>query len=155
MYHQFTFHYASTLSQLTGGSRIDISIYIPLCFYFIRWIPIIVYICNIIYIPLCFYFIGVTHGKNPQVIADLHSTMLLLYHPKNTLNKMRQLHLHSTMLLLYLPLITSERFPIDIYIPLCFYFIANQQLVMDTGTHLHSTMLLLYRSQLIYVCFSS
>ena len=56
--HSFTFHYASTLSLHGSKNPWDgKSIYIPLCFYFIRH-HIFGGIRNRkIYIPLCFYFI--------------------------------------------------------------------------------------------------
>ena len=53
-------------------------IYIPLCFYFIGFLPSLCTRPVLIYIPLCFYFIRVLvflHIVRP----DLHSTMLLLY----------------------------------------------------------------------------
>ena len=53
----FTFHYASTLSRQAFPCLFPVRIYIPLCFYFI--LDREGHYCSecLIYIPLCFYFI--------------------------------------------------------------------------------------------------
>ena len=56
---QFTFHYASTLSGIPRELLFYSQIYIPLCFYFIRW----------------------SADRERRGIHNLHSTMLLLYRP--------------------------------------------------------------------------
>ena len=149
------------------------SIYIPLCFYFIRTIPL--------------------HKSRPS--HDLHSTMLLLYprgqlltetfkreftfHYASTLSILispmsKPLHnLHSTMLLLY-RLYHSDCIIADfiyiplcfyfilfgvfhsspssmIYIPLCFYFIISSCKLWQNGVYLHSTMLLLYPCYIVSI----
>ena len=74
-----------------------------------------------IYIPLCFYFIETAeHRQRPE--TNLHSTMLLLYQKRNTMQGSRK----------------------PIYIPLCFYFIRNHIIYAKHQIYLHSTMLLLY-----------
>ena len=125
----FTFHYASTLSTCRKyKGRLESSIYIPLCFYFIGKASGGSQVLLFIYIPLCFYFIV------EQLALDL---------PK--------FNLHSTMLLLY-PV--EERLPIPnkeiIYIPLCFYFIQGSWSRNWTNVNLHSTMLLLYLVSVIF-----
>ena len=119
----FTFHYASTISRLgenhysgiidlhstmlllypfsgVGYSPMN-PIYIPLCFYYIRYPEEEKSTCIGIYIPLCFYYILVLLSKPFALGWNLHSTMLLLYPP---------LRLWSMS-------------PRIIYIPLCFYYI--------------------------------
>ena len=55
---EFTFHYASTLSQSFPSAVLFFDIiYIPLCFYFIFISPKRRHVVTYIYIPLCFYFI--------------------------------------------------------------------------------------------------
>ena len=76
----FTFHYASTLSEWYHTDRGVYQIYIPLCFYFILKTKVI-----------------------DHVNKNLHSTMLLLYRRSSSG-----------------PSLTSP-----IYIPLCFYFIPS------------------------------
>ena len=120
---EFTFHYASTLSEadLFG-------------FFFF----------TIIYIPLCFYFI-IKLSHSIRVLCHLHSTMLLLYPALRHQKTSSHSHLHSTMLLLYRNEISIWHRIKRIYIPLCFYFIgdpASPEAI--ESIHLHSTMLLLY-----------
>ena len=78
--YKFTFHYASTLScwpswrkawpgsylhstmlllyrRPCGNGRMNLPIYIPLCFYFIGAWRSTLTVTVLIYIPLCFYFI--------------------------------------------------------------------------------------------------
>ena len=120
----FTFHYASTLSNILMSAKN------------LAWI---------IYIPLCFYFItSVLRRKELSAWFTFHyaSTLsritasqqirrvLFTFHYASTLSASARhfreqfLHLHSTMLLLYLckEWFRTENNPI--YIPLCFYFIA-------------------------------
>ena len=56
--YSFTFHYASTISKPAESSeRLKIFLYIPLCFYYIgRLCPDYREILHL-YIPLCFYYI--------------------------------------------------------------------------------------------------
>ena len=79
--YTFTFHYASTLSPIPTDEIAPASpIYIPLCFYFIpRWEPSEPFFLTVIYIPLCFYFIPRRSNLEHDFLANLHSTMLLLY----------------------------------------------------------------------------
>ena len=76
--------------------------------------------------------------------------MLLLYHIRYTTAIPRFFALHSTMLLLYQSDYNRLIIGIQLYIPLCFYYIAS---VYSTGAEmlnpLHSTMLLLYLSHII------
>ena len=96
----FTFHYASTLSNLKSKAELTKQIYIPLCFYFI--------------------------GDRTEIYTDdvchLHSIMLLLYQ-RVWAKKAYPADLHSIMLLLYREVPPINRDDLDIYIPLCFYFI--------------------------------
>ena len=142
----FTFHYASTLSKngkwtertwinlhstmlllyLTSGSLSWMGniIYIPLCFYFIYIGDVVVIENKEIYIPLCFYFIRCPLFLRHVQIADLHSTMLLLYLLCRNRIQPALIHLHSTMLLLYHSVSPWRTiYSLIIYIPLCFYFI--------------------------------
>ena len=76
---RFTFHYASTLSGYSDEEMVYDTIYIPLCFYFIRY--------------------GLTPCSRSS--SNLHSTMLLLYQKANMDEYALKENLHSTMLLLY------------------------------------------------------
>ena len=122
---QFTFHYASTLSQSLSSARPGRSVftfhyastlsfiestlmdgYVGFTFHYAstlsEWIDLWSHDGDHIYIPLCFYFI-------PPRIR------------------------------------TGER-TFFINIPLCFYFIRKEPAsCLGKGIHLHSTMLLLYR----------
>ena len=119
----FTFHYASTLSDLRRRlSPAAVGIYIPLCFYFIDWTIDNRTLWKPIYIPLCFYFIGYLRQLKRQ-----GSSFTFHYASTLSLEAVRctemELHLHSTMLLLYRQLQFKESSRSSIYIPLCFYFI--------------------------------
>ena len=61
-----------------------------------------------------------------KAYTNLHSTMLLLYrrYPPGKFSTI--FYLHSTMLLLYLINKLESMGYKDIYIPLCFYFIAME-----------------------------
>ena len=101
-----------------------------------------------IYIPLCFYFIQGSRSGYYSADLHLHSTMLLLYLFACRFYKFDFPHLHSTMLLLYLTTFKSSTYLFSIYIPLCFYFISHAALVTGSCfSYLHSTMLLLYLSK--------
>ena len=76
-----------------------------------------------IYIPLCFYFIRDFQSRFPCDLIYLHSTMLLLYLLRFRLSTACSSNLHSTMLLLYRSRCSLCVDRKDIYIPLCFYFI--------------------------------
>ena len=119
---QFTFHYASTLSEdftaiavyssnlhstmlllyrFQPGERV--LLHAPFTFHYastLSYRKVRTTIGLYIYIPLCFYFID--HNGNTEV---------------------RVFNLHSTMLLLYLSGVRSFSRSALIYIPLCFYFI--------------------------------
>ena len=126
-------------------SNISILIYIPLCFYFIVLLMHCSFAHLFIYIPLCFYFISGQKKGGDHGYKNLHSTMLLLYLFWIVWNVPLGRHLHSTMLLLYPA--GNDGFTVFtfIYIPLCFYFIRNRNLLFPAiRTDLHSTMLLLY-----------
>ena len=164
---KFTFHYASTLSKRRSeeGSR-RISIYIPLCFYFIGflvtvlcgviciYIPLCFYFINgissssirriEIYIPLCFYFICLflSHGQRAFLIY-IPLCFYFIEAPIGIAGEIR-IHLHSTMLLLYRKSQITCSMGSDIYIPLCFYFIEYPVILRIRKADLHSTMLLLY-----------
>ena len=96
----FTFHYASTLSYTIIWNSLALTIYIPLCFYFIRrW-----------------------DWYRGLVLYNLHSTMLLLYpggQGSAATVTVFTFHYASTLS------ITDKHYyiNINIYIPLCFYFI--------------------------------
>ena len=126
-------------------------IYIPLCFYFIRFKFEVKSEADTIYIPLCFYFIKEGTRSCLSAGPNLHSTMLLLYLLSYWIISSVFSNLHSTMLLLYRLSPRLRRRPpsqftfhyastlswqnpcrkdrILIYIPLCFYFIRFRQLI--------------------------
>ena len=143
---------------------LSITIYIPLCFYFITATRKWKWSAQYIYIPLCFYFI-LWIWSIWSWERNLHSTMLLLYPVSLCRLCPHILDLHSTMLLLYpvtTPLSTfaysftfhyastlscrecPHAYFCNIYIPLCFYFIFNLRVICQKYHNLHSTMLLLY-----------
>ena len=140
----FTFHYASTLSRMDSGDpqlEVDLhSTMLLLYHFFLSFISI----CLPIYIPLCFYFIRFIRLLRTWGRIYLHSTMLLLYPASHIHCRFRGIDLHSTMLLLYHYPETESQFPILIYIPLCFYFIPSWSGQRLSHQNLHSTMLLLY-----------
>ena len=70
----FYFIIGRILSHVFG-----IKIYIPLCFYFIKCRLSSMVMQGIIYIPLCFYFIHQRQMCRVATCVHLHSTMLLLY----------------------------------------------------------------------------
>ena len=145
----FTFHYASTLSRIgIGIDLVFIYIYIPLCFYFILS-PVIV-ISQ--YSKFTFHYASTLSWERISIACDrakftfhyastlsqshrqrwnrkrnLHSTMLLLYLWCTTCRAGYIQYLHSTMLLLYLLVHVDEKYIMQIYIPLCFYFIGIWQ----------------------------
>ena len=96
----FTFHYASTLSARKLDHKRQISIYIPLCFYFIHVVIGLKAFCTHIYIPLCFYFIWKFD------VIHLYP-VTFTFHYASTLSARRR----------------KQRNIWCIYIPLCFYFI--------------------------------
>ena len=119
---QFTFHYASTLSWHTYR--------IASCFF--------------IYIPLCFYFIKFKLSTSFDCIFHLHSTMLLLYRIRSIYpgySYIFTFHYASTLS----PQVLICKDQLLIYIPLCFYFIYFRSSITRSHSNLHSTMLLLYR----------
>ena len=122
-----------------------------------------------IYIPLCFYFIKRRH-RNLWKFLNLHSTMLLLY-PGNALDSVKDFlftfhyastlsvfplnspscfpYLHSTMLLLYLFhcwQLHDVRGNLHSTMLLLYHQSASVQ--PEKGSDLHSTMLLLYQTLL-------
>ena len=120
---QFTFHYASTLSELVCISE---------------------HTGAIIYIPLCFYFIQEEEiGTAEESIFTFHYASTLSVQVVSTV--IESIHLHSTMLLLYRGSLRRRISFTSIYIPLCFYFITKRISYHLAHHHLHSTMLLLYR----------
>ena len=123
---QFTFHYASTLSQSLSSARPGRSVftfhyastlsfiestlmdgYVGFTFHYAstlsEWIDLWSHDGDHIYIPLCFYFIPLMLSTKYSASANLHSTMLLLY------RILKHLVVQA----------------ITIYIPLCFYFITT------------------------------
>ena len=144
--HQFTFHYASTLSFFHIQLR-------QTCHAF-----------TFHYASTLSCGVQATH----YLRANLHSIMLLLYrglldkkvlsppsftfHYASTLSRIRWWipsmiqYLHSIMLLLYLRRIWKFISSFSIYIPLCFYFIHLRAVFWDDNIYLHSIMLLLYQN---------
>ena len=99
-------------------------LYIPLCFYYIAHLRRHTDSECRLYIPLCFYYIETDIEKLFDDVT-LHSTMLLLYQSTKTVHLLIILPLHSTMLLLY-PLLTCIITGcLNLYIPLCFYYITD------------------------------
>ena len=103
---QFTFHYASTLSDHFQQKPIYDNTF---TFHYASTLskrrPPPATVIEPIYIPLCFYFI----------LFDSCSTSFLM------------IYLHSIMLLLYLTVWSLMRLELQIYIPLCFYFISIEE----------------------------
>ena len=106
----FTFHYASTISEVNANNGETDCLYIPLCFYYIMfpfvqeaWLYAFTfhYASTISLLPLC-----ICPCKTP-----LHSTMLLLY----------QVTMEEKVTKLFL------------YIPLCFYYIAGTEREMQVA----------------------
>ena len=127
--NEFTFHYASTLSKTFSSQKISNLIF---TFHYASTLSTII-------------------GDRGNLDTNLHSTMLLLYQDQEGQMVLKEANLHSTMLLLYQVIDVSEhQGVINIYIPLCFYFIRHAgRNRKDERTDLHSTMLLLYpRSRL-------
>ena len=98
---RFTFHYASTLSRVRSAVEKHIfQIYIPLCFYFIYKVILIVLQRYVIYIPLCFYFISYASFCYP-VWSFIYIPLCFYFIPQILTVYTHQSYLHSTMLLLY------------------------------------------------------
>ena len=144
---EFTFHYASTISQAGAARTLTDPIYIPLCFYFIR----IGKTSSAIWIKFTFHYASTLsqQGVNRSI-----SCLWFTFHYASTLSWKRYnrsgdyIDLHSTMLLLYLWTAISHRWTMPIYIPLCFYFIRyGKEWSRWFCLYLHSTMLLLYRNR--------
>ena len=164
--YQFTFHYASTLTDPDVHLILfDCAIYIPLCFYFNvgGWMgaragtaftfhyasTLTSSSCSIlsslfcIYIPLCFYF-NISQRKQKSIPKSIYIPLCFYFNRRNKTNPSPWLF---------------------IYIPLCFYFNQNQGIWNASGVRftfhyastltvirddffgrrldLHSTMLLL------------
>ena len=164
---RFTFHYASTLSNLVR----DIVVVLwhlhstMLLLYLQRGLTDSRVLC--IYIPLCFYFIADAlfifdailkftfhYASTLSVIAIIDKFLLsaFTFHYASTLSygavkyhiRVIQFTFHyaSTLSL------TGHAIPASsdkIYIPLCFYFIVRDTDPGIRALYLHSTMLLLYR----------
>ena len=79
-----------------------------------------------LYIPLCFYFICKDSLRINIIDGPLHSIMLLLYRCKRYWSFGQWAPLHSIMLLLYLFSNFCMSVLLYLYIPLCFYFIAER-----------------------------
>ena len=98
----FTFHYASTIS-MEGD--------VTTCFI-------------ILYIPLCFYYIG--FNRSSRIMDQLFtfhyaSTISIISMQKTRISWT----LHSTMLLLYHDYQSRLDYTVQLYIPLCFYYIIS------------------------------
>ena len=123
-----------------------ITIYIPLCFYFIPSCSIKISSHSVFTfhyastlsriasaIQCCMdsftfhYASTLSHPFCPgmQEKIDLHSTMLLLYPGGRIRRREVRANLHSTMLLLYPHSESALSLSPRIYIPLCFYFIRS------------------------------
>ena len=142
IYIPLCFYFIRTI-HCTKAARV--MIYIPLCFYFIQEDSYSQKHLNGIYIPLCFYFIA-----NPEADEEWPARSFT-FHYASTLSRIggvlstMQQNLHSTMLLLYLYAEKCREVAELIYIPLCFYFIRIPwEAPGRMGPYLHSTMLLLY-----------
>ena len=97
---RFTFHYASTLSRMSGcmsPNHHNLHSTMLLLYPISRFASEAM---NRIYIPLCFYFIELQSIRFLHHI-HLHSTMLLLYLTGAESRAKSICYLHSTMLLLY------------------------------------------------------
>ena len=128
---KFTFHYASTLSVspfCPVTHTADLHSIMLLLYHRTRWRFSLNWQ---IYIPLCFYFIWIGGSFLPDFYTDLHSIMLLLYPVPADTPSFFQANLHSIMLLLYLNEEIDDDTFLPIYIPLCFYFIGKDDLVLD------------------------
>ena len=123
---------------------IIITIYIPLCFYFIlsaqpQYVQLL-----FIYIPLCFYFIA-------NVCLNVWPLNIFTFHYASTLSSIRSarassfFHLHSTMLLLYLTVSFIFK-PSNILFTFHYASTLSIEILSSPAimNNLHSTMLLLY-----------
>ena len=120
----------------------------------------------LIYIPLCFYFIIASHNFNSRSIlftfhyastlsrtkSKLDTTLVLFtFHYASTLSCAIAYNTHILSLFTFhyastLSVKISDVVKVcNIYIPLCFYFIVMSSTREVTPLNLHSTMLLLYR----------
>ena len=140
----FTFHYASTLSVLAAEKR---NVYTLFTFHYASTLSISrwrIHDLDGIYIPLCFYFIKFKLSTSFDCIFHLHSTMLLLYRIRSIYpgySYIFTFHYASTLS----PQVLICKDQLLIYIPLCFYFIYFRSSITRSHSNLHSTMLLLYR----------
>ena len=119
----FTFHYASTLSYLLFCRSHCLGfIYIPLCFYFIDELNRFRTLLNLIYIPLCFYFISLSVAC-PVLFSTIYIPLCFYF-------ILRLIH-HYT-----------------VYFPFTFHYASTLSAVVgsnaENAIYLHSTMLLLY-----------
>ena len=81
----FTFHYASTLFKNLSLFSAPCRIYIPLCFYFMEGFALLFY-CDSLF---TFHYASTlwrTSCAHNNRFLHLHSTMLLLYEKRNSLN---------------------------------------------------------------------
>ena len=76
-----------------------------------------------IYIPLCFYFIDTKSYFGNMIVLHLHSTMLLLY-LRSGCDGMAKIRIYIPLCFYFIrPQVLQVPSPQVIYIPLCFYFI--------------------------------
>ena len=118
----FTFHYASTILSCAKTDRAVIVIYIPLCFYFI----LAHCLGKLKAVPFTFHYASTLSASSSRFRKRSSKFTL---HYASTLSKMELVQIWNMRV---------------IYIPLCFYFIADLDEVRKEIMHLHSTMLLLY-----------
>ena len=119
------------LSFPAGSSEIERrceEIYIPLCFYYFDHFLEIVVSLVCIYIPLCFYYFSLMLCRTWAVSKYLHSIMFLLFPTIVPCHKPGLIDLHSIMFLLFLGEPDIYGIPVDIYIPLCFYYFFQHSL---------------------------
>ena len=134
------------ITQPRRWGRRELKIYIPLCFYFI---PCGFFFHFSVLFSFTFHYASTLSCQSVRIMSrprNLHSTMLLLYQIGTVQTLEPGQHLHSTMLLLYPTAghavkVADRKFTfhyastlskdalngqvegLDIYIPLCFYFI--------------------------------
>ena len=118
----FTFHYASTISLNQGsGTARRLHLHSTL---------LLLYRSRL----------SGTQG----CVSDLHSTMLLLYHSTYADKRAWVFDLHSTMLLLYPEAVYAPNDINRIYIPLCFYYIGQSWSGWDNGYQIYIPLCFYY-----------
>ena len=125
----FTFHYASTLSKTQA---LEAPASAPFTFHYASTLSYLLFCrshcLGFIYIPLCFYFIDELN-RFRTLLNLIYIPLCFYFIYKAFRNGGIFFYLHSTMLLLYRRREQSMEWTITIYIPLCFYFISRSAFI--------------------------